>query len=41
MARPHVVAKIVSFLRAGYPHGVPQTDYIPLLAIGHLIGTAR
>ena len=41
MARAHVVSKMVSFLRAGYPHGVPQTDYIPLLAIGHLIGTAR
>lgn len=33
MKRPHVVAKIVSFLRAGYPDGVPQTDYIPLLAL--------
>jgi len=33
MALPHVVAKIVSFLRAGYPDGVPQTDYIPLLAL--------
>ena len=33
MALPHVVARIVNFLRAGYPEGVPQTDYIPLLAL--------
>ena len=25
--------KIVTWLRAGYPEGVPQTDYIPLLAL--------
>jgi hypothetical protein len=24
---------IVAWLRAGYPEGVPQTDYIPLLAL--------
>jgi hypothetical protein len=24
---------VVSWLRAGYPEGVPQTDYIPLLAL--------
>lgn len=23
----------VAFVRAGYPQGVPQTDYIPLLAL--------
>ena len=28
-----VVAKIVGFLRAGYPHGVPARDYVPLLAL--------
>ena len=28
-----LVARIVAFIRAGYPHGVPQTDYIPLLAL--------
>lgn len=33
MGVPHVLARIVRFLRAGYPHGVPQTDYIPLLAL--------
>jgi Protein of unknown function (DUF3349) len=28
-----LVARFVAFIRAGYPHGVPQTDYIPLLAL--------
>jgi hypothetical protein len=28
-----VVAKMVAFVRAGYPRGVPKTDYIPLLAL--------
>jgi Protein of unknown function (DUF3349) len=28
-----LVAKFVAFVRAGYPQGVPQTDYIPLLAL--------
>ena len=25
--------KVVSWLRAGYPEGVPQTDYLPLFAL--------
>jgi Protein of unknown function (DUF3349) len=33
MAIPHVLAKIVAFLRTGYPKGVPRTDYFPLLAL--------
>lgn len=33
MALPDVLARIVKFLRAGYPNGVPSTDYIPLLAL--------
>jgi hypothetical protein len=33
MAIPPVVDKIISWLRAGYPEGVPQHDYIPLLAL--------
>ena len=33
MAIPHVLAKIVAFLRAGYPKGVPRTGYLPLLAL--------
>ena len=28
-----VVARMVAFVRAGYPQGVPETDYIPLLAL--------
>lgn len=28
-----LVARFVAFIRAGYPHGVPETDYIPLLAL--------
>ena len=28
-----LVARTVSFVRAGYPHGVPETGYIPLLAL--------
>ncbi|MGK2881053.1 MAG: DUF3349 domain-containing protein [Mycobacterium sp.] len=27
------ISKIVTWLRAGYPDGVPQTDYMPLLAL--------
>ncbi|MDT5344479.1 MAG: hypothetical protein QOE52_3663 [Mycobacterium sp.] len=33
MAIPHVLAKIVAFLRTGYPEGVPRTGYFPLLAL--------
>jgi hypothetical protein len=36
METPPVVAKIVGWLRAGYPEGVPQHDYMPLFA---LLGT--
>jgi alkylhydroperoxidase family enzyme len=28
-----VVTAVVNFLRAGYPDGVPEQDYIPLLAL--------
>jgi len=28
-----VLTRIVAFLRAGYPEGVPEHDYIPLLAL--------
>ena len=30
---PPFLEKIVDWLRAGYPEGVPQTDYIPLIAL--------
>ena len=33
MSLSDVVARMVAFVRAGYPHGVPETDYIPLLAL--------
>jgi hypothetical protein len=33
MAISDVLAKIVGFLRAGYPEGVPVSDYIPLVAL--------
>lgn len=33
MPLPPVLNSIVSWLRAGYPHGVPESDYIPLLAL--------
>ena len=28
-----LVARVIAWLRAGYPHGVPEHDYVPLLAI--------
>jgi hypothetical protein len=33
MALPPFLNKIVDWLRAGYPEGVPQHDYIPLFAL--------
>jgi hypothetical protein len=33
MALSDILAKIVGFLRAGYPEGVPDGDYIPLVAL--------
>lgn len=27
------LTSIVTWLRAGYPNGVPQTDYLPILAL--------
>ena len=33
MALPPVLSKIVDWLRAGYPEGVPEHDYIPLFAL--------
>ncbi len=32
-ARASIVGSIVGWLRAGYPQGVPEKDYIPLLAL--------
>jgi hypothetical protein len=33
MALSNVLMRVVGFLRAGYPQGVPAHDYIPLLAL--------
>jgi hypothetical protein len=33
MALSDLVARVVAFLRAGYPHGLPATDYVPLIAL--------
>jgi Protein of unknown function (DUF3349) len=33
MDLPPVLSKIVGWLRAGYPEGVPDVDYIPLFAL--------
>jgi hypothetical protein len=33
MALPPVLSAIVGWLRAGYPEGVPDVDYIPLFAL--------
>jgi hypothetical protein len=33
MALTDVLTRIVAFLRAGYPEGVPSRDYLPLLAL--------
>ncbi|MCW2894823.1 MAG: hypothetical protein QOH87_3559 [Trebonia sp.] len=33
MALPPLLNRIVDWLRAGYPEGVPEHDYIPLFAL--------
>jgi len=33
MAPPSFFARIVGWLRAGYPDGVPSHDYVPLVAL--------
>lgn len=33
MALPPFLSSIVGWLRAGYPNGVPEQDYIPLFAL--------
>jgi hypothetical protein len=33
MALPPVLSSIISWLRAGYPEGVPNVDYLPLFAL--------
>jgi hypothetical protein len=33
MALPSVLRSVVAFVRAGYPEGVPEHDYVPLFAL--------
>jgi hypothetical protein len=33
MAVPPMLQAVIDFVRKGYPQGVPQQDYIPLLAL--------
>jgi hypothetical protein len=33
MALPPLLGKIIEWLRAGYPEGVPDVDYLPLFAL--------
>jgi Protein of unknown function (DUF3349) len=33
MALPPLLSSIIGWLRAGYPEGVPDVDYIPLFAL--------
>ncbi|MQY25944.1 DUF3349 domain-containing protein [Nocardia aurantia] len=33
MELPELLARILAWLRAGYPHGVPNHDYFPVLAV--------
>ncbi len=33
MALPPILSSIIGWLRAGYPEGVPDVDYIPLFAL--------
>ena len=33
MDRPQFLQRVIEWLRAGYPDGVPQGDYIPLVAL--------
>lgn len=33
--RQGLLSRIVGWLRAGYPQGVPQTDYVALFAVLH------
>lgn len=35
MATPAVIERILAWLRAGYPQGVPQQDYVALFGILH------
>jgi hypothetical protein len=33
MALPPILSSVISWVRAGYPEGVPDVDYVPLFAL--------
>ncbi|WP_375425242.1 DUF3349 domain-containing protein [uncultured Friedmanniella sp.] len=33
MSMPAFLSSVVGWLRAGYPEGIPENDYIPLVAV--------
>ncbi|QIS16179.1 DUF3349 domain-containing protein [Nocardia arthritidis] len=33
--RPRVLSRVIGWLRAGYPQGIPQSDYVALFAVLH------
>ena len=33
MALPPFLSSVIEWLRAGYPEGVPDVDYVPLFAL--------
>ncbi|MFI9510771.1 DUF3349 domain-containing protein [Nocardia sp. NPDC052566] len=35
VSRPKVLGRVVGWLRAGYPQGVPRSDYVALFAVLH------
>ncbi|RMI30894.1 DUF3349 domain-containing protein [Nocardia stercoris] len=35
LPRQAVLSKVLAWLRAGYPQGIPSTDYVALLAVLH------
>lgn len=33
--RPNLLSRVLGWLRAGYPQGIPQSDYVALFAVLH------
>ncbi|WP_433198439.1 DUF3349 domain-containing protein [Nocardia sp. CA-107356] len=33
--RPNLLGRVIGWLRAGYPQGVPRSDYVALFAVLH------
>lgn len=34
-SKPSIAERVLGWLRAGYPHGIPREDYIALFAVLH------